>query len=115
MSATPPPTTGDSDLPALFDQFRAVLAAHLDTPADYWQQLTNLLSLYLGILRRQHRHCTTDGCATCQALADVTALAHAHNSLQTFDEIDETDLPYPLLSAITSHRGPHQTQAGVTA
>ena len=114
MTTTPSTNAAAIDVPIPAGDFRSMLA-DLDDPATYWHQLTTLLSLYLGILRRQHRHCTTDGCGTCKALADVVAIAQAHNSLQTFNEVLETDEPYPLLSYITSDRTADCTTDGATA
>ncbi|MEV6492242.1 hypothetical protein AB0M20_27010 [Actinoplanes sp. NPDC051633] len=102
---TAPTAKDDPAAPASIEEFRALLAPNLDHPADYWRQLAFLLSLYFGVLQSRHRRCAVSGCRVCEVLADVVALAQAHNSLQTFDEGKEIDLPYPLLSTITSSRG----------
>lgn len=117
MSITTDPATTGLDEPAPFADFRSLLAADLDNPAAYFERLTNLLSIYVGLLHRQHRRCDTPSCRTCLLFDDIIAVAQAHNSLQTFDEFHEIDRPYPLLSNITSARRPQptSTQAGATA
>jgi hypothetical protein len=112
MTTTPHPANG-IDVPIPTGDFRSMLADP-DDPAAYWEQLATLLSLYLGVLRRQQRHCSADGCGTCKALVDVVAIAQAHNSMQTFDEVAEVYRPYALLSYITSGCGSHRT-TGATA
>jgi hypothetical protein len=73
--------------------------------------LTELLAVFTSLLMRQHRHCAQADCRACTIMADVVAIARAHNSLQTFNEFDEIDEPYPLLSQITAERGPATTGA----
>ncbi|MGW4942961.1 hypothetical protein ACWEOZ_15405 [Actinoplanes sp. NPDC004185] len=111
-TTAPTPPNDDQTGPTVTDDYRKILAANLDDPAAYWALLASLMSLYLGMIAHQHRRCV--GCRTCDLLTEVTDLARAHNSLQTFNEVLEIDEPYSLLSHITPDRTP-TTNTGATA
>lgn len=118
IAPTPPPdpTTGSPAQPTPYDDFRALLGPDLHHPADYWQRVAVFLSIFAGLIRRDHRHCDAPGCRTCAALADIVALAQAHNSLQTFNESVEVYQPHPLLHSIDTATGPTADHtAGATA